>query len=193
MEVRQYKFSYANRGGSGDISDGLIDVYKFLEIVKYLKPKYWAMENVPRVKKIIDDLIQFDKNFKKFKSLIKFNEVINSSDFGIPQKRKRMICGNFPFELFLSYRDLISKKTLGDVIKSLNHKVIVDPNFNLLSSKSVSEHHKETPLNKTEKRINSNNKTSHHIYNKMSFPDILDKPSRTITSTCTRVSRLYYC
>ena len=23
----------------------------------------------------------------------------------------------------------------------------------------------------------------------MSFPDILDKPSRTITSTCTRVSR----
>ena len=61
------QFSYSNRGGSGDISDGLVDVYKFLEIVEYTKPKFWVMENVPRVKKIIDQVISEDKNFKKFK------------------------------------------------------------------------------------------------------------------------------
>ena len=48
------QFSYSNRGGSGDIQDGLVDVYQFLRIVEYLRPKYWVMENVPRVKKIIN-------------------------------------------------------------------------------------------------------------------------------------------
>ena len=31
------QFSYSNRGGSGDISDGLVDIFKFLEVVEYLK------------------------------------------------------------------------------------------------------------------------------------------------------------
>jgi len=182
------QFSYSNRGGSGDISDGLVDVFKFLEIVNYIKPKYWVMENVPRVKKIIDHVVNNDKNFKKFKPLIKFNEVINVSEYGVPQKRKRMICGDFPFELFLSYKGLLKKKSLGDVINSLNKTPIKDPNYQI-SLDNVIDHFKETPLSKTESRINKNNKTSHHIYNKMSFPDMIHLPSRTITSTCTRVSR----
>ena len=182
------QFSYSNRGGSGDISDGLVDVYKFLEIVEYTKPKFWVMENVPRVKKIIDQVISEDKNFKKFKSLIKFNQVVNISDYGVPQKRKRMICGDFPFETFLSYKGFLNKKTLGDVVKSLNENPIKDPNYNI-SLNSVVDHNKEVCLSKTEKRVNQNNKISHHIYNKMSFPDRMDVPSRTITSTCTRVSR----
>lgn len=182
------QFSYSNRGGSGDVSDGLVDIYKFLEIVDFVKPKYWVMENVPRVKKIIDQVVEHDENFKKFKHLIKFNEVVDVSEYGVPQKRKRMICGDFPFETFLSYKGLIDKKTLGDVIDSLNSKPIKDPNYSF-TLKSVIDHTKETPLSKTETRINKNNKTSHHIYNKMSFPDLTSLPSRTITSTCTRVSR----
>ena len=182
------QFSYSNRGGSGNISDGLVDVFKFLEIVNYIKPRYWVMENVPRVKKIIDHVINNDKNFKKFKPLIKFNEVVNVSEFGVPQKRKRMICGDFPYELFLSYKGLVKKKSLGDVLNSLDNTPIKDPNYDI-SFDNVLDHIKETPLSKTELRINNNNKTSHHIYNKMSFPDVTHLPSRTITSTCTRVSR----
>lgn len=182
------QFSYSNRGGSGDISDGLVDIYKFLEIVDYLKPKYWVMENVPRVKKIIDKVISEDLNFKKFKSLIKFNEVVNVSDYGVPQKRKRMICGDFPFDFFLSYKGIIHKKTLGDVISSLGYSPVEDPNYNITLT-NVEDNIKESYLSKTEERINRNNKTFHHIYNKMSFPDLINLPSRTITSTCTRVSR----
>ncbi len=40
------QFSFANRGGSGDLEDGLVDVAKFLEIVEALGPRHWAMENV---------------------------------------------------------------------------------------------------------------------------------------------------
>jgi DNA (cytosine-5)-methyltransferase 1 len=47
------QFSYSNRGGSGDIDDGLTDVVKFLEIVSHVRPKIWAMENVPRLADII--------------------------------------------------------------------------------------------------------------------------------------------
>lgn len=183
------QFSYSNRGGSGDISDGLVDIHKFFEIVHYIKPKYWVMENVPRVKKIIDQVLEFDKNFKKFKHLVKFNEVVDVSDYGVPQKRKRMICGDFPFEYFKSYKGLIPKNTLGKVVNLLQKDKIIDPNYGFTSIEQITEHNKETYLTKTETRINRNNKTFHHIYNKMSFPDKLDFPSRTITSTCTRVSR----
>jgi DNA (cytosine-5)-methyltransferase 1 len=37
------EFSYSNRGGSGDISDGLKDIEKFLSVVERLKPKCWAI------------------------------------------------------------------------------------------------------------------------------------------------------
>ena len=47
------QFSYSNRGGSGDISDGLEDVKKFLEIISFHQPKFWAMENVPRVANVL--------------------------------------------------------------------------------------------------------------------------------------------
>lgn len=47
------QFSMSNRGGNGDISDGLKDIKVFLEVVDRLKPRFWAMENVPRVSNIL--------------------------------------------------------------------------------------------------------------------------------------------
>ena len=184
------QFSFSNRGGGGDIQDGLIDIYKFLSVVEYLKPKYWVMENVPRVKSIIEFLTENDPKFKKFKKLISFNEIVNTYEYGVPQKRKRMICGNFPFKLFNSYKSRIKSKNLGDVIVSLSKEKVVDINYNykILNTK-LTDHNKEKYLDPEEERINKENKTHHPIYNGMSFPDSLEKPSRTITSTCTRVSR----
>jgi DNA (cytosine-5)-methyltransferase 1 len=46
-------FSLANRGGKGNIREGLKDVEKFLEIVDHVKPRFWAMENVPRLASIL--------------------------------------------------------------------------------------------------------------------------------------------
>lgn len=184
------QFSYANKGGGGDIQDGLVDMYQFLKVVQYLKPKYWAMENVPRVKKILDHILVENDDFTPFKKLVKYNEVVDSSEYGAPQKRKRMIAGNFPYKLFESYKSKCEKHTLGDVINALQNETVTDPLYGYkLALSEVQDHLKELPLGSEELRLNREAKTHHPIYNKMAFPESLDRPSRTITSTCTRVSR----
>lgn len=183
------QFSFANKGGNGNIADGLIDVYKFLEVVEHLKPKYWAMENVPRVAGILEKELK-QGSLQRFKDLVSTITVVDSSDYGVPQSRKRMIAGNFPFELFDSYKSTVSKKTLGDVIEALGRETIIDPNYGYKIDRiNVSELENEVDLTNEEVRINLDSKTFHPVYNKMSFPDNLDKPSRTVTATCTRVSR----
>ena len=184
------QFSYSNRGGSGDINDGLVDIYKFFTIVEYLKPKYWVMENVPRVKGIINNLVDNHEEFKRFKKLMNFNDIVDSSEYGLPQKRLRMICGNFPYELFLKYKTSCKQMNMKEVIDSLNKDVIIDPTYGYkISKKEITDHIKEKFLSPEERRINEESKNYHPIYNKMNFPDLLTRPSRTITSTCTRVSR----
>lgn len=184
------QFSYANKGGGGNIQDGLIDMYQFLSVVEYLKPKYWAMENVPRVKKILEKVLNEDTKFKRFKKLFNYLEVVDSSDYGVPQKRKRMIAGNFPHKLFETYKSHTIDKTLGDTLNSLKQDIIIDPIYGYRVPKNkVTDHILEEPLNYEELRLNRESKEYHPVYNGMSFPENLEKPSRTITSTCTRVSR----
>lgn len=183
------QFSYANKGGNGDIADGMVDIYKFLEIVEHVKPKYWAMENVPRVAKILEKELDGGV-LARFKDLVKVVEIVDSSHYGVPQRRKRMIAGNFPWDLFSAYSSSIRVKTLGDVLTALDEKVITDPNYGYsIARKKVTELDNEADLTKQEERINRDAKTFHPIYNGMSFPDKYDRPSRTVTATCTRVSR----
>ena len=183
------QFSYANKGGNGNVQDGLLDIYKFLEVVEFLKPQYWAMENVPRVAKILE--IELNGGcLNRFKKLIKVIKIVNTADYGVPQNRKRMIAGDFPVSLFESYKSKIKVVTLGDVLNSLNKKIIVDPNYKYeIPRDDVTELDNEVDLTLDEVRINKDSKTFHPVYNKMAFPDKLDRPGRTITATCTRVSR----
>jgi DNA (cytosine-5)-methyltransferase 1 len=53
----------------------------------------------------------------------------------------------------------------------------------------VTERENEGALNAEELRMNSEAKTYHPVYNNMAFPDAMDLPARTVTATCTRVSR----
>ncbi len=184
------QFSYANRGGAGDISDGLIDVYKFLEAVEYLNPKYWAMENVPRVANILRAELGIGGELFRFRELVKTILIVDSSDYGVPQKRKRMVAGNFPETLFQEYKTKIPTTNLDTIYKSLQKDVVVDPLYGYkLSSADVTDNENEPDLTKEELRINRDAKEYHPVYNKMSFPDQMDRPARTVTATCTRVSR----
>lgn len=184
------QFSFANKGGNGDIADGLIDIYKFLEIVEHMNPVYWAMENVPRVAKILKKEISEGGSLFRFRELFGDIRIYDSSEFGVPQKRKRMIAGRLPFNLLESYREVTPRKSLGDVLEALNNDIVIDPIYGKeLNNQDVTDHIKEVPLSYEEARINKNSKTYHPIYNAMSFPDRWDRPSRTITALCTRVSR----
>ena len=186
------QFSFANRGGSGDIQDGLKDIVKFLEVVEFLKPKFWAMENIPRVATIIERELQEDGSLIRFEKLFKNAsiDIYDISEYGLPQRRKRCIVGNFNRDILVRYKSNLDTVSLGDVISSLARKRINDINYDIsLLSNNVSGLNNEIDLSDEETRINKSAKTYHPLYNDMPFPDELKIPSRTITATCTRVSR----
>ena len=189
------QFSYSNRGGNGDIEDGLKDIARFLSIVKFCKPKYWVMENVPRLKDILETELYSPKGrLRSFAGLFDDSEVkievVDMADFGLPQNRKRCIAGRIPFDLLHSYSTYCTYRTLGKVITSLGKSTVTDAAYGIqLSKTKVTDHLLEKPLTKEEKRLNRDAKVYHPVYNKMSFPDRFDRPARTVTATCTRVSR----
>lgn len=184
------QFSFANRGGNGDIEDGLKDVEKFLEIVDHLKPKFWAMENVPRTADIIRERLLNGGTLEKFSKLTPNVCVLDMAEWGLPQGRKRCIIGNVNFGLLYQYRDLAESRHLRNVVEALNESIVYDPIYGTrLSHSQLTDHRVEDFLSVEEARLNREGKAHHPIYNNMSFPDILDRPSRTITATCTRVSR----
>lgn len=184
------EFSYSNRGGGGDIKDGLRDVIKFLSIVEHLRPTWWVMENVPRVAQIIEKHLGKRGRLARFRHLGMSTAVLNMEDFGLPQRRKRCFVGNIDFELLRSYTSKLPPRTLGDVITALTQDVVTDPLFGVVLPKGkLQEHETEPFLDAEELRINEAGKAAHPVYNAMPFPDPLDRTVRTITATCTRVSR----
>lgn len=189
------QFSFSNRGGNGDVVEGLKDIKKFLDIVDHVKPRWWAMENVPRVRQILETEIYEKRGaLRDYRHLFDepgvHIEVFDMSFFGLSQSRKRCIAGKYPIERLNGFRNSTQSRTLGDVVSALEGKVVVDPHFRFsLPRHLVSEHSFEGVLSNEERIINRHVKQLHPIYNSMSFPDSLERPSRTVTATCTRVSR----
>jgi DNA (cytosine-5)-methyltransferase 1 len=183
------QFSYSNRGGSGDVSDGLVDLEQFLRIVKHVKPRAWAFENVPRVKGVLERELATGGALQDYADLFEdaHIEIFDISRFGIPQRRKRCLAGNLNFEILKSYSQVTEALTLGDVVGSLSAGQ--DPIFATTAIHEIADNEPEEPLNWEEERFNRDMKVAHPVYNGMPFPDPLDRSSRTVTATCTRVSR----
>jgi DNA (cytosine-5)-methyltransferase 1 len=184
------QFSYANRGGSGDIGDGLIDIFQFLSVVEYLKPKYWAFENVPRVSQILKVELAKGGRLERFGKMVKVNQVFDISAFGLPQKRTRAIIGDYPVELLEAYKSKTKQLNLRNVVESLAKFPAIDPIYGFeLERDELTDHVKEDVLDPEEARLNREQKAYHPVFNGMQFPDSLDRPARTVTALCTRVSR----
>lgn len=183
------QFSFSNRGGSGDLEDGLLDIVHFLTIVDHLKPRVWAMENVPRVAPILAKELEKGGVLDRFAHLGLKVHIVNMEEFGLPQRRRRCIAGNFDYPLLSTYAPRPAP-TLGTVVNALNADPVVDPIYGIsIPRVELFDHHAEAVLNEEEVRINRATKTLHPVYNSMPFPDPLDRTVRTITATCTRVSR----
>lgn len=186
------EFSYANRGGSGDIAEGLKDLVKFFEVVDYLKPRLWAMENVPRVAEVIrKGMEQPGHALYRFRHLSPQVDIFDFSEYGAPQARRRCIATNIPLDIVKGFRGRLPSRTLGHVVRNLAAPTIVtDPIWGIsLAAEDLTETQAETALNGEELRMNREAKEHHPVYNNMAFPDVLDRPARTVTATCTRVSR----
>lgn len=184
------QFSFANRGGGGDIAEGLLDVEKFLSIVAARQPRFWVMENVPRVASILERELGVGGSLRRFAKLVRVITVVDMSEYGLPQGRKRMLAGNFDLQLLESYRGVLPRRTLGSVISALSSSPVVDPIYGItLKRNDLTGDEREPLLTEEETRMNREAKRFHPVYNRMTFPDDLSRPSRTVTATCTRVSR----
>ena len=186
------EFSYANRGGGGNIAEGMKDLVKFFEIVDHLKPQFWALENVPRVAEVIRRGFEDAGHpLNRFRNLGAQIEVVDFSEYGAPQARRRCIATNIPLGLINQLKGKIPQRTLGDVVASMaSNGTVVDPVWGVsLTASALTETQPEEHLNAEELRMNREAKAYHPVYNNMAFPDRFDAPARTVTATCTRVSR----
>lgn len=184
------QFSYANRGGSGDIGDGIEDLKAFIRLVKHLQPRAWVMENVPRVADVVQKEIIRGGSLYAYREMFDNVEIFELEKFGLPQRRERCLVGNIDFDLLRSYTRFCKRRTLGSVLKALARDVVTDPIYGQkVDRELIIDHMIEEPLNQEELRINRSNKQLHPVYNGMPFPEDEKRAVRTVTATCTRVSR----
>lgn len=204
------EFSYSKRGGGGDIKKGMRLVLRFLYFIQKLKPRWWIMENVPRLLNTLPSEVKLDMiGIGKLGSLkIPQRNVLNASDYGTPQKRLRLISGRYPSPIqthtelvgvtTLTNRRLRPWRNMREIIEGLpdplkdfkGDTVVKDPNYDIsMPIKELKDHFGLGVFTDEEAEKNKNAKMNHPFYGKMKFPDDLDRPSRTVMATQFNASR----
>lgn len=106
------QFSFSNKGGKGNVIKGMVLVRRYLEVVDFIQNTLkledfpWVMENVPRLKQFLEkECVNKEAGLYRFNYIEKPNKfyvlriprvtILNSADYGAPQKRRRVLCGNF--------------------------------------------------------------------------------------------------
>ena len=100
-------FSSAKQAQDKDIDAGMELVNAFFKIVNYMKPRFWAMENVKTFKRYIDFIKPQPEKFMYF--------IMKGTDYGVPQRRERCIVTN----LHSIPKQQETVLTLGDIVGSL--------------------------------------------------------------------------
>ncbi|MFJ5762783.1 DNA cytosine methyltransferase [Neobacillus sp. NPDC093182] len=207
-------FSNSNKSGKGDKSLGIRLVESYLRIIARKKfkdnptLKYWILENVPNVKDFIKDkytaselnITQFGFEDSPSNVLYVKNDssgIYNAKYYGVAQNRKRYFCGDFPKpkKCIENDKDIVPLKNIldgvGSPIKSTIKAHITDPNYPTLKVKSchLTDHFYIQEIAKHEWEKAKRAKTDKGYMGKMSFPENLNNPSRTIMATMSSSSR----
>lgn len=176
-------FSSAKQAQEKDIEVGMELVNAFFKIVNYMKPKFWAMENVKTFRRFIEYIDGLPKDANDF--------IMRGIDYGLPQRRERCIVTNIKAEP----KQQLNVHSLQDIISGL-YLPGEEPSsrvFDML----YPDHHDliyPTPLEigaNVDRHDLYEVKTEHigRLYTKkrlkkgagrVPFPDPLDKPARTI-------------
>ncbi len=198
------EFSYANRGGGGDISLGMRLVYRFFRFVYELQPSWWILENVPRLLDYLPDEVPLAALGLKARGTfeIPMRTTLSSAAYGVPQKRTRAFIGKFvlpPATHGDGVEGLLPPITLGHVLTSLGdplgaeprRRAATDPVYGFsLPVKELTDHFlAPTRLRAPEARELRSLKENHPWYGRMAFPDPLERPARTLTASQSRIGR----
>lgn len=196
-------FSSSNKSGKADKTLGIKLLEAYLRIVARKKYKenstlrYWVLENVPNIQKYIKEEyhardLGLDGNFVL--RPLQNASVYNAKYFGAPTNRKRFICGEFPL-IQATYTDE-TVVTLGQVLDSL--RLTGDPEQNIedcnypgftLPAAEVSDHNYTWELQPFEWKTAKRLKEDKGYMGKLSFPENLAVPARTVMATMSTSSR----
>jgi DNA (cytosine-5)-methyltransferase 1 len=201
-------FSNSNKSGKADKSKGIRLVEAFLRIVarkKYKEGsilKYWIFENVPNVEPHVEkeyssqalNLTELEGDFplkvKHFSS-----HIYNSQYFGVPSKRIRFICGDFPEpeQIIKSDENLTH---LNHVLIKLGapqtdpERIVTDPNYDFqMLSGDITDHHYIQEIAEFEWQKAKRLKLDKGYMGKMSFPENVNRPARTVMATMSFSAR----
>ena len=201
-------FSNSNKSGKADKSKGIRLVEAFFRIVarkKYKRDsvlKYWILENVPNAEPHIEieysaQSLNLTNLEEKFPLKVKFlsSHIYNAQYFGVPSKRVRFICGDFPepeptikSDANLIHLDYVLRE-LGTPL--LNpERVVTDPNYDFqMLSGDMTDHHYVQELAEFIWQKAKRLKLDKGYMGKMSFPENVNRPARTIMATMSLGAR----
>jgi len=193
----------SSKGSRANVLEGLKLVQLFLKFVYQRKPKYWLMENVPRIGLYLPERIPLrwigidEEGYLN----IPTKRLFNIWEYGAPQKRTRLLIGDFPIpeptHLLQADSGLFESKLkpnllLGDIINAfpdplskLNKpsKFMKDPIYDFkMPTKLLDDHFYDTRMLETEWKSIKNAKVNHPFMGRMDFPDDTNKLSRTVVS-----------
>jgi len=198
-------FSNSNRSGKADKSRGIRLIKTFLRIVarkKYKKKsvlKYWILENVANAKPHVKEIysaqdLGLDGNFE-LKVLFGSSHIYKAQYFGVPSKRVRFLCGEFPEpkKRIEHDEDLIHLKVVLDGLKppkETAEKIVVDPNYDFqMNIDELTDHHYVQQLATFQWKKAKRLKQDKGYMGKMAFPENEEKPARTIMATISFSAR----
>lgn len=202
-------FSSSNQCGNADKTLGinLIEIFLKIVAVKKHQPnsqlKAWFMENVTNSIKHTKDKYSFvdldlevwakKNNINPRKIAINFKDnqqILNSADFGVAQTRKRLFAGEvIKIKSFPDLNMQLKHKSVKDIFRYLpspikQQKKISDPNYKItINQDKLTDYFYDTGIYKSHWDYSQYCKTNHPYMGKMSFPENLSNPSRTITAT----------
>ncbi len=198
-------FSSSNKSGKGDKAEGIKLFEAYLRIIARKKKKknsilkYWILENVPNIQKYIKDEytakeLKIDDSDFILKVKGEASGVYKALDFGAPTKRKRYFCGDFIKPDLVETNKEFQK--LGYILECLgeplskDENIIIDPNWDFTMKKGdITDSKYIFEVSEFEWRKAKRLKEDRGYMGRMSFPENLDKPSRTIMATMSCSSR----
>lgn len=215
------EFSYAKKGGKGNIEKGMLLVRKHLLFVTLFKPRYWLMENVPRLEEVLNRegvgsretgwTVPYEKlgiPRERFQELglegdslfVPNGTLLNASEFGTCENRKRFIAGKYPLQLVETLK--VKEGTdvsLGSLIKrlmaSMNNvsetSLVEDPNYprHMIERSKVRDYDYDTSLHMMYWEEMRHLKRRHIQYGRMHLPEDMTVPARTVMATFNSSSR----
>lgn len=217
-------FSLSNQGGNANKDSGINLIKTFYKVIavkkfqKNSKLKAWLMENVPNSQNYVQEEYTFEElglsnwaisqnlNPKSVAIKSKYNGgILHADDYGAAQSRRRFVSGEiidtgeFPFPDKLNQEKITLNKLFKDFPKPLDQSLsnfVVDPNYPMekVRIENFKDHFYDTGVYQVQWQKARDLKQRHPYMGKMSFPENMNKPSRTIMATqsaSTREAILY--